>query len=530
MTQIGAIVWAQWRTLSPSNRRRGLGWPAAIGLLWYGLWVGAAIVFLRVFSNPAELTVIRVALPGGLLLMFLYWQVVPLMLATTGSSLDLRKLRAYPIPEGHFFLIEVLLRVTAGIEMVLVLLGITVGALLNPAFARWSLPAATLYLTLNLTIAVGLRDMLARLLARKYIRELVFFLLVSVAALPQLLLARRGIFGPQVRLLVARDSWQGWPWTAAANLIVGNRPLPSLAVLSAWTLAALMFSRWQFSRSLSFDADAANSSRSQAGRRSWWSEWFYRLPSALLKDPLGALVEKEFRFLTRSPRFRLAFLMGFTIIWLPVMVLARGASEGFLAQNYLTVVCVYSVILMSEVCFWNAFGFDRSAAQFYFLAPVSFARVLAGKNLTALFFMLLEIALVSAACLVLRMPLGAPRLAEAYCVSAVVMIFLFSAGNLLSVRQARGVNPAHSFRTGAAGRLQAMLFAIYPVAFTPIALAYLARYAFGSQTALFAVLAIDALVGLIVYRVALDSAVQTADRTREAMIAALSAGDGPISD
>ncbi len=530
MTQIGAIVWAQWRTLSHFYPRRGVGWSAAVGVLWYGLWIGAAIVFLRVFSNPAELTAIRVALPGGLLLMFLYWQVVPLMLATTGSSLDLRKLRAYPIPDGHFFLIEVLLRVTAGIEMVLVLTGITIGALLNPALAKWSLPAALIYVALNLTVAVALRDMLARLLARKYIRELVFFLLVAVAALPQLLLARRGIFGPQVRLFLARDSWHGWPWTAAANLILGSRPLPSLAVLSAWTLAALTFSRWQFSRSLAFDADAANTNSSQGGRRSWWIEWFYRLPSTVLKDPLGALVEKEFRFLTRSPRFRLAFLMGFTIIWLPVMVLARGASDGFLSENYLTVVCVYSVILMSEVCFWNAFGFDRSAAQFYFLAPVSFARVLAGKNLTALFFMLLEIALVTAACLLLRMPLDAGRLAEAYCVAAVVIIFLFSAGNLLSVRQPRGVNPAHTFRTGAAGRLQAMLFAIYPVAFTPIALAYLARYAFGSQTALFVVLGIDAVAGLIIYRVALDSAVETADRTRETIIAALSAGDGPIAD
>jgi len=35
---------------------------------------------------------------------------------------------------------------------------------------------------------------------------------------------------------------------------------------------------------------------------------------------------------------------------------------------------------------------------------------------------------------------------------------------------------------------------------------------------------------VIVYRVSLDSAVQTADRTRETMIAALSAGDGPIAD
>ena len=74
------------------------------------------------------------------------------------------------------------------------------------------------------------------------------------------------------------------------------------------------------------------------------------------------------------------------------------------------------------------------------------------------------------------------------------------------------------------------MFAIYPVTFAPILLAYLARYAFGSQAALFAILGLDAIVGLIVYRVVLDWAVRTADLTREAMIAALSAGDGPIAN
>jgi hypothetical protein len=127
------------------------------------------------------------------------------------------------------------------------------------------------------------------------------------------------------------------------------------------------------------------------------------------------------------------------------------------------------------------------------------------------------------------MPLGVRRFAEAYSVAAVVMIFLFSAGNLLSIRQAKGVDPGNSIRTGAAGRLQALLFAIYPVTFAPILLAYLARYAFGSQAALYAILGVDAVVGIIVYRLALDSAVHTANLTRESMIAALSTGDGPIS-
>src|SRR6185369_15236606 len=238
MTQIGAIFWAQWRTLYHFYPRRGVAWSAVVGLIWYGLWTSVAIVMLQVFSNPNDVPIIRVALPGGLLLMFLYWQVVPLMLATTGSSLDLRKLRAYPIPDSQLFSIEVLLRVTAGIEMVLVLIGITIGALLNPQLGKWSLLATAAYVTFNLIIAVGFRDTLARLLARRRIRELVFFFLIMAAALPQLLMTRRGMMSPQLQLLISRDSWQGWPWTAASNMTLGIRILPSLAVLAAWTVGA----------------------------------------------------------------------------------------------------------------------------------------------------------------------------------------------------------------------------------------------------------------------------------------------------
>ncbi len=100
--------------------------------------------------------------------------------------------------------------------------------------------------------------------------------------------------------------------------------------------------------------------------------------------------------------------MGFTfglVIWLPIAFGRSGASRSFLGGNYLTVVSVYSLLLLSEVCFWNSFGFDRSAAQIYFLAPVPFSRVLIGKNLSALLFIVLEILAVTAVCAVLGMPL-----------------------------------------------------------------------------------------------------------------------------
>ena len=41
----------------------------------------------------------------------------------------------------------------------------------------------------------------------------------------------------------------------------------------------------------------------------------------MLADRFGVLVEKDIRFLSRAPRFRLVFLMGFTfglLIWLPL--------------------------------------------------------------------------------------------------------------------------------------------------------------------------------------------------------------------
>jgi ABC-2 type transport system permease protein len=230
--------------------------------------------------------------------------------------------------------------------------------------------------------------------------------------------------------------------------------------------------------------------------------------------------------------------MGFTfglLIWLPMALGGRrfgahgGAGMPFISRNYLTVVSVYSLLLLSETCFWNVFGFDRSAAQFYFLAPISFTRVLVAKNLTSLFFVGAEISAVTLVCVALGLPMDAEKLAEAVAVASVMSLFLLSAGNIQSIRQARGVNPANSFRSGAAGRVQATLFLVYPVIFSPIVLAYLARFAFDIEAAFFGVLAIDAFIGAVVYWIALHSAVESAESTKEQMVAALSEADGPIA-
>jgi ABC-2 type transport system permease protein len=531
MKQARAILWAQWRTLRNFYPRSGVAWASFIGFLWYGSWLVAAIATSRLLASPDNLDLIRNALPGGLLLVFLYWQVVPLLMAATGASLEMRKLKGYPIPVRQLFAIEVLLRVTAAIEMFLILLGAMAGILLNPRLPALGALAILPYMVFNLLLAVGVRDLVVRLLARKRIREFAFLALVLGAASLQFLLAR-DVLGGGLRLVARGDVLKVWPWTAAANLAQGRDVTVSLTYLSAWCVIGSAFGLWQFSRTFSFDTEEAGSSHARTRAGVPLIERFYRLPSVLWRDPLGALVEKEIRFLARSPRFRLVFLMGFTfglVIWLPVALGRPGATQSFLGNNYLTVVSVYSLLLLSEVCFWNSFGFDRSAAQLYFLAPVPFSKVLVGKNLSALLFILIEILAVTAVCAVLGMPLNPLKLAEAFAVAGVVSIFLLGAGNLMSIRQARGVNPDSSFRSGAAGRVQAVLLVVYPIAFVPAGLAYLARYALASEAAFFGVLALDAIVGGIVYKIALDSAVELAASSKELLLGALAAGDGPIS-
>ncbi len=532
MNHARAILWAQWRTLRNFYPSGGAAWASIIAAVWYGSWLVAAIAVARIVSDPGNLDLIRSALPGGLLLVFLYWQVVPLLMAATGSALEMRKLKAYPIPVRQMFAIEVLLRVTAAIEMFLILMGVMAGILLNPRLPAGGAVGIVLYMAFNLLVAVGMRDLVVRALAHKRLREIAFLLLVLGAGSLQLFVAR-GTFGGGLHAIASGDVLKVWPWSAAANLAQGHDAAISLVYLFAWCVIGSSFGLWQFSQTLSFDAAESGSARASvpaAAKRPM--ERFYRLPSTLFGDPLGALVEKELRSLARSPRFRLVFLMGFTfglVIWLPMALGRQGMTQSFLGNNYLTVVSVYSLLLLSEVCFWNSFGFDRSAAQLYFLAPIPFSKVLMGKNLGSMLFIVLEICAVTAVCALLGMPLNVLKLAEAFSVAGVVSIFLLCAGNLMSVRHARGVNPDSSFRSGAAGRLQAILLVVYPVAFLPAALAYLARYAFDSEIAFFAVLAFDAIVGVIAYRIALESAVESATNMKEKIVTALAAGDGPIS-
>src|SRR5258708_39238808 len=121
------------------------------------------------------------------------------------------------------------------------------------------------------------------------------------------------------------------------------------------------------------------------------------------------------------------------------------------------------------------------------------------------------------------------KILEAYLVPPIVALYLLSAGNISCVHVPRPLYGERVAQGGSAGRSQAFMFFVSPLALLPVLLAYLARYAFGSNFVFFGLLAFAAGLGAVVYWVALDSAVKAAERRREQIITELSGTAGPVA-
>jgi ABC-2 type transport system permease protein len=482
---IAAILRAQllsMRSFRLDSRRRGAVFSIITAVVWYGFWTFLASVTEDFFSSTEAVELIRRGFPTGLMFVFLYWQLAPIMSASLGASLDLKKLLIYPVPHRKLFVIEVLLRLTTCAEMLLMLAGSSIGLLRNPLYggvhsAPRILVPVLVFVLFNLMLSAGLRNLLERLLMHKRLREILMLVLVTAAAVPQLLVAThtqaRG-----VQRFFSEAPGGFWPWTAMARISLGQEIFFSGLILTWWTVAAFAFGRWQFGRSLRYDAQATGNPAAAGNERSRSRiEVFYRLPSVFLPDPLAAIVEKELRSLARTPRFRLVFIMGFSfglIVWLPIM-LGGGRSGSVVSDHYLTIVSVYALTLLGQVSYLNTFGFDRSAAQVYFSMPVPVARALAGKNIAAALFILVEMLAVTLASQVLRVRLAAGAIAEAFSVTAIVGVYLLAIGNLSSVHFPRAMNPERVSQGGSASRMQALIFVFYPVALLPVFLAFWAQ-------------------------------------------------------
>jgi ABC-2 type transport system permease protein len=531
---IAAILRAQFLSMR-WGRGGGSAWRFVPLTIWYLFWVGlGALAFL--LTSQADLAQLRRYLPLGFLGVTAYWQLMPLLSASMGMGLDLRKLRIYPAGHLELFAVEVLLCFTTAVEMLLLIAGAAAGLLANGEVGGFFagpriLGASALLILFNTLLASGTRSLLGRLLAKRKIREVVILLTTCLWMAPR--------FVVQLHI---HPKWLGpvgqalrgpkFPWSAAAAGALGDATV--FPILGLWLVAALWFGRSQFERNLRYDATAAQAMivRKDASRRRPISEAFFAFPRFLWRDPLAAIVEKELRSLVRTPRFRMVFVMGFTfgiLVWLPLVIGGNGIRQDGRSSYFLVFVCIYALTMLGQVTYWNCFGFDRSAALFYFAAPQPISKVLIGKNIAAMVFVYLDVTILSAVVGTFHLAAGWGQVAETLLVVGVCAVYLLGLGNMASVNYARPLNAENVSRGGSSGRTQGLLLVFYPLALLPVILAYVARWALKSELAFAAVLAIAAAIGGAVYWIGLDSAVMASRVKRERLMTALTQGEGPVA-
>ncbi len=534
--QLRLIFWVQQKTLRNVYARAAKGGTILtfiVSLIWYGgtALVAAAVAYALAVTPPR-----RFADAFGILLFLMtcIWQGFPILLGTSGAFIDIRRLLVYPIPTSQLFSLEVVLRLSTAIEMAIYLLGAIVGLTFNRDLPLTAPLALILFGLFNLLLSTGIKQFLGRLAQRKYVREISFLFVIGLLLLPQAMLhnqdAQFSGFSDKVQPFL-----QLLPWGAAAKLAAGEKDFRPWLVLICWMGLAYRFARSQFEKMLRMDESGESGlarSSQKVAAASGRLELFYRLPGRFLTDPLAAIVEKELRFLSRAPRFRLLFLLACTIgqmLWLPQVLRMKSSDSSWLADNYLTFTCLYAMLVLAENLFINTFGFDRAAAQNWFVLPVPFKTVLRAKNIVAFFFLGLCFSFTAMVGLMLPVQHSFLKLAEAICVCGVYITFMLGVGNLGSVYQPKPVDPQQSWRSNSPGRVQALMMLVYPIMYIPIMLAYLARWATEENWVFFLVLALDLFIAYGFYYVATDSAVEMASNRREEMIATLTAQSGPIS-
>jgi ABC-2 type transport system permease protein len=530
---ISAILRAQFLSmrLRVGTRRGGAIFSGITSLFFYGFWAFLAWGAMLFFSSADQAAFFVPALTGGLMFVMAYWQLAPIISASFGASLDLHKLLAYPIPHGKLFLVEILLRIATCGEMMIVVLGAAIGLLRNPAYGLRAAPqilgGVAIFAAMNILLSAGARNWLERVFLRTKLKEVMIFLFVVIGLAPRLLVTMHVKEASIFRFV---PSQVAWPWSAPGRLMLAEPVALSLAASTAWLAVAFLFSRWQFERSIRYDAASTHGVRRSPdlSPADGWTDRLFRFPSRFLPDPLAALAEKELRTLARIPRFRLVYAMSVffgLVFYFPNMKRAR--LDSFFSQHALVFMTTYGLLMLGQITYWNSLGFDRSAVQGYFSWPIRFRDVLIAKNLTVVLLMVPQILMVSLIASAVHIPASPPKIAETIVVMFVTALYWLAMGNICSVRIPRALDPDKMNQMS--NKMQALTILAAPFLLLPLVLAYWAQWFFESDLVFAGLILVAAVIGGIFYWVGLDSAVNAANLRRESILMELSRSDGPLS-
>jgi ABC-2 type transport system permease protein len=412
LRQIILIAGLRWRMLHNYLRARQNRLDL-IGLIVLGVVTGAFVagVCFALFAGAYDFVSSGRITWLSLLFwaIFLWWQLVPVMVAGFGAALEFRTLLRFPLSFAAFYIIGLAYGLTdfTGAAAVCWIIAVICGAAVaSLALLPALLLMAVLYIAFNLTLERLLGSWMERLLAGRRARELFvggFILLMVSLQLVGPLLNRYGNSAepwlvralPYISYFPASLVGKGVGAAAAGNYsafalaVVAIACYPAFFGALLWMRFAAQYRGEELNETAEPTKIVRNSARTEAGADGL----------GLLSPQVAAVIRKEVRYLLRN---------GFAAVLLflpPILVfglisqsslLRLMGSKGVSPEMFFPGLVAYIILILMAPAY-NSFAYENAGVQAYFTAPLRFRDVFLGKNFVQVCLIVTELTLCIAA-------------------------------------------------------------------------------------------------------------------------------------
>jgi ABC-2 type transport system permease protein len=412
LRQIMLIAGLRWRMLHNYLRRKQNRLDL-IGLIVVGAVAGGFVVGVCFalfagaydFASTGRITWLSLLF----WVIFLWWQLLPVMVAGFGASFDFRTVLRFPLRFAAFYIIGLVYGLAdfTGLSSVCWIIAVIFGAAAaSPVLLPALLLMSVLFIAFNVALERLLGSWMERLLAGRRTRELFFagfiLLMVSLQLLGPLLNRYGNSAEPWLVRVLPYFSYfpaslvgKGVGAAAAGNYGVFALAAAGIACYSAlfgvllWIRFAAQYRGEELSETPEPAKISRDSERADAGKDGL----------RLLSPQVAAVIRKEVRYLLRNGFAAMLLLLPpglvFTLISQSSLVHFMG-SRGISPEMFFPGLLAYIVLILMTPAY-NSFAYENAGVQTYFTAPLRFRDVFLGKNLVQVCLIVTELTLCIAA-------------------------------------------------------------------------------------------------------------------------------------
>jgi len=381
-------------------------------------------------------------LPVFLWAVMMLWQLAPIALASFQEPVDLSLLLRFPVSFGSYVLEYLVFGLfdTSSILGGFCLAGIWTGLVLaRPDLAGWAAMGMLLFAAFNVLLLRMIFAWIDRWLAQRKTREVLgiifLFLLLGAQLMNPALYgtrerpSRKTIATMKQAARTAESVQRALPPGLAAGAVQAAHQ--GSAAAAAACLAGLVLYGVGAGSLLGIRLRAEYRGESLGEAPRVTAKVQERRRVLELGGPIGAIVEKEFRYLGRSGVMLYSLLAPLIMLF----VLGRGGQTGGAERFALPLGAAYGFLGLTRLVY-NSLGGEGAGIQLYFVSPTPFRTVTLAKNLVQFVLFLFEFALV-VAIVVWRFGLPDRQMLElTACWLLFALPLQLAAGNLLSIKMA----------------------------------------------------------------------------------------------